>query len=145
MLTATSLIGQNVLVPGGSMALASGQAVFGVNLPSAADSVTVTIKDSQRAVVHTMNLGTQSAGVHGLPGTAPPIPVRGGSGELHLQRDRGSRQRERGGDHAQPGTGAGRGQSASGPQLDRARRARLRSRPSRSICNFSQIFNRSRP
>jgi flagellar basal-body rod modification protein FlgD len=60
------MIGHNVLVPGSSMALAQGQAVFGVNLPSDADSVTVTIKDSSGAVVHSMNLGKQPAGVLAL-------------------------------------------------------------------------------
>lgn len=67
MLSASSLIGQTVLVPGNAVPLSSsGQAVFGINLPSAADSVQVTIKDASGNVVHTMNLGSQAAGVDAL-------------------------------------------------------------------------------
>jgi flagellar basal-body rod modification protein FlgD len=62
-LQAAGMIGHNVLVPGSSMQLSDGKAVFGVDLAGAADSVKVTIKDASGKVVHTMNLGAQSGGV----------------------------------------------------------------------------------
>jgi flagellar basal-body rod modification protein FlgD len=58
----TSLIGQNVLVPGSSLSLSNGQAVGGVNLSQSADDVKVTISDSSGNVVNTIDLGSQSAG-----------------------------------------------------------------------------------
>jgi flagellar basal-body rod modification protein FlgD len=65
-LAATSMIGHSVLIPGSSMALASGQAVFGANVSSAASDVSVSIKDSSGNVVHTIDLGAQPAGVLAL-------------------------------------------------------------------------------
>ncbi len=66
LLSATNMIGHNVLVPGSALTLAQGQAVFGVNLPVAADGVQVTIKDASGNVMHSMNLGKQPAGVLAL-------------------------------------------------------------------------------
>lgn len=62
-LAATNLIGKGVLVDGNSVALQSGQGVFGVELGSAADNVQVTITDAKGNTVQTMNLGAQPAGV----------------------------------------------------------------------------------
>lgn len=61
-LAATGMIGRSVLAPGSSLMLSSGSAVFGVDLPSAADAVTVTIKDGNGKVIHTENIGAQAAG-----------------------------------------------------------------------------------
>jgi flagellar basal-body rod modification protein FlgD len=61
-LQATSMIGHGVLAPGNDLTLASGRAVFGVELPSAADSVTVTIRNAAGKVVQTIALGAQAAG-----------------------------------------------------------------------------------
>ncbi|MDR6582072.1 flagellar biosynthesis protein FlgD [Herbaspirillum sp. BH-1] len=74
-LSTASMIGHSVLAPGNSIQLTSDttkdadgkdvtsqKAVFGVNLPSTASSVIVTVKDSTGAVVRTMDLGTQAAG-----------------------------------------------------------------------------------
>jgi flagellar basal-body rod modification protein FlgD len=61
-LQATSMIGHGVLAPGNDLTLASGRAVFGVELPSAADSVTVTIRNAAGKAVQTIALGAQAAG-----------------------------------------------------------------------------------
>jgi flagellar basal-body rod modification protein FlgD len=67
----TQLSGHTVLVPGNSLTLSSTStsggtqnvAFGGFSLPQAADSVTVTVKDSTGATVKTMNLGSLGAGV----------------------------------------------------------------------------------
>lgn len=62
--SATGLIGKNVLVPGSIDALAKGVAApAGVNLSGAASSVVVTITNASGATVKTINLGAQPAGV----------------------------------------------------------------------------------
>jgi flagellar basal-body rod modification protein FlgD len=61
-LQASSAIGSQVLVEGNKLALSSGLGQGGVTLASAADKVTVTIKDSAGKVVQTQDLGKQSAG-----------------------------------------------------------------------------------
>ncbi|MDF3834360.1 flagellar hook assembly protein FlgD [Cupriavidus basilensis] len=59
-----SLIGRTVMVPGSSVSVASGTATkIGVDLPSAADSVTVSVLDSSGKTVRTINLNGKSAGV----------------------------------------------------------------------------------
>ena len=62
-LQASSLVGKDVLVPGSSIELASGQGTAGVNLSANADAVTITIKDSSGATIHTADLGAQSKGL----------------------------------------------------------------------------------
>jgi flagellar basal-body rod modification protein FlgD len=62
-LQASSLVGHNALVPGTTLALANGQAVGGVNLASDVDKLTITVKDSSGAVIHTADLGKQSQGL----------------------------------------------------------------------------------
>jgi flagellar basal-body rod modification protein FlgD len=59
---ATSLIGHGVLVPGSSATLADGKAVLGIELPAAADKVTVTIRDGAGRAIHKIELGEQAAG-----------------------------------------------------------------------------------
>jgi flagellar basal-body rod modification protein FlgD len=65
-LQAATMVGRSVLVPGTSIALASGTGLAGVDLASNADNVTVTIKDANGLVVRTMSLGALNAGVNGF-------------------------------------------------------------------------------
>ena len=59
---AAGIIGKSVMVAGKNLPLASGAAVGGILLDSAADTVTLTIKDSAGKVVQTENLGERAAG-----------------------------------------------------------------------------------
>ena len=59
---AAGIIGKNVMVAGNKLPLASGAAYGGLQLDSAADKVTVTIKNAAGKVVQTQELGAQSAG-----------------------------------------------------------------------------------
>ncbi|SNS60968.1 flagellar basal-body rod modification protein FlgD [Noviherbaspirillum humi] len=65
-LSAASMIGHSVLVPGASTSLASGQALFGVELASAADKVQVTVTNQNGQVVRSMDIGAQDAGAQTL-------------------------------------------------------------------------------
>jgi flagellar basal-body rod modification protein FlgD len=65
-LQATAMIGHGVFVPGGTLQLDNGAAQFGVDLPQAADKVTVSIIDGSGQVVHKTDLGPQPAGVLGF-------------------------------------------------------------------------------
>ncbi|KAF1048034.1 MAG: Basal-body rod modification protein FlgD [Herbaspirillum frisingense] len=75
-LSSANMIGRSVLTPGDNLqlgtvttkddkgnAVTSQKAIFGVNLATSASSVVVTVKDANGAVVRTMDLGTQAAGV----------------------------------------------------------------------------------
>ena len=62
-LEASDMIGHGVFVPGSTVALSDSQGIFGIQLPSAAENVKVSIIDSSGNVVSTMNLGEQSAGM----------------------------------------------------------------------------------
>jgi flagellar basal-body rod modification protein FlgD len=64
---AASLIGHTVVAPGSSIVLATGsngvsQGIGGVELPSSADKVTVTIVDANNQPVRTIQMGKQDAG-----------------------------------------------------------------------------------
>jgi len=61
--SATSMIGHGVLVPGSALNLANGQAIGGMELTKPADSVKVTVQDAAGNTVNTMQLGAQKAGV----------------------------------------------------------------------------------
>lgn len=61
-LQATSLIGHGVLVPGSTTNLTDGKAVLGMDLPGAADKVTVTIRDGSGNAIRKIELGPQAAG-----------------------------------------------------------------------------------
>jgi len=61
-LQAVNLVGHSTLVPGSKLELAAGKGGGGFTLPSAAEAVTVTIKDATGAVVRTLKLGAQPAG-----------------------------------------------------------------------------------
>jgi flagellar basal-body rod modification protein FlgD len=63
---AAGMIGHGVLVPGNKIDLASGKAVFGLDLASTADRVQVAVKDASGKVVHTMDLGGKNAGTMSL-------------------------------------------------------------------------------
>ncbi|RTL57788.1 MAG: flagellar hook assembly protein FlgD [Rhodocyclaceae bacterium] len=61
---AASMVNHGVLVPGSTMALASGAAVGGYTLNSAADNVKLTIKDANGLAIRTMSLGAGKAGIN---------------------------------------------------------------------------------
>lgn len=69
-LQASSLIGHGVMIPGSVVlagAASDGTASttpFGVELTQAADKATATITDSSGKVIRTLDLGSQTAGVH---------------------------------------------------------------------------------
>lgn len=62
-LQAAGAIGSQVLTEGSNLVLSKGVTQGGVSLGSAADKVTVTIKNAAGAVVQTQDLGKQSAGI----------------------------------------------------------------------------------
>ena len=62
-LQASNMIGHVVMTEGSTLSLTKGQSAFAINLPSTADTVKVTIKDSSGAAVKEMSLGRQVAGV----------------------------------------------------------------------------------
>ncbi|MHB1099064.1 MAG: flagellar hook assembly protein FlgD [Burkholderiales bacterium] len=66
VLQSASLIGKTVLADGSSMTLQNGGASYGVNLPQAVDSMTVSITDAAGNTVKTLNLGAQQAGTLSL-------------------------------------------------------------------------------
>ncbi|MDP2246962.1 MAG: flagellar hook assembly protein FlgD [Nitrosomonadales bacterium] len=60
---ASGMIGRVVLTEGNNIDLFEGDSVFAIDLPTAADSVKVTIKDANGATVREMNLGKQDYGL----------------------------------------------------------------------------------
>ncbi len=64
MLQAASIMGRNAVVAGNALPLFDTGAAGGFELAQGADRVTVTVKDSSGAVVHTVELGAQSEGRH---------------------------------------------------------------------------------
>jgi len=63
MSSGTSLIGRQVLVPGGTAALVGGQPVnTTVNLPNGAQTITMTVTDSSGNLVSSQSFGSQLAG-----------------------------------------------------------------------------------
>lgn len=59
---AAAMVGRVVLVPGKNLTLLDGKSAGGVDLESAADQVTISIKDANGLLVRTLNLGAQDAG-----------------------------------------------------------------------------------
>ena len=59
---AASLVGRAVLIEGGKLQMAQGQALGGVELAQPADNVKVEIKDSNGNSVRTLDLGAMDAG-----------------------------------------------------------------------------------
>jgi flagellar basal-body rod modification protein FlgD len=61
-LQAASMIGRGVLSAGSDLTLSGGNAVLGVDLATAADSVQVVVRDSSGKQIHAIDLGAQKAG-----------------------------------------------------------------------------------
>lgn len=61
---ATSLVGKKVRVTSSSFDLEDGSASVGVDLASAASSVTLTVKESSGKIVATLSEGSQESGTH---------------------------------------------------------------------------------
>jgi flagellar basal-body rod modification protein FlgD len=61
--SATSMIGHGVLVPGSTMNLVNGKAIGGLELAQPADAVSVSIQDAAGNIVRTLQLGAQDAGI----------------------------------------------------------------------------------
>ena len=59
---ASSMIGHNVLVPGNQVSTTGTGGNMGVDLPTGADKLTVTIKDSAGTSIRTLTLGAQTSG-----------------------------------------------------------------------------------
>lgn len=62
-LQAANMIGHGVLVPGSNLNLAAGQALFGIDLAEAADTVQVSIRDASGQLIRKLELGAQDAGM----------------------------------------------------------------------------------
>jgi flagellar basal-body rod modification protein FlgD len=60
---AAGMIGHGVLVPGSGVDLTAGVAFGGFSLPQAADITQVSVYDGAGALVRTLDLGAQSAGI----------------------------------------------------------------------------------
>lgn len=65
-LQGASLIGKDVVVPGNKLDIAAGVGQGGFELTTAADNVKVEVLSSAGHVLDTLQLGAQSAGVHGF-------------------------------------------------------------------------------
>ena len=63
-LQGASLVGRDVIVPGNQLDVREGVGQGGFELASAADAVKVEILSASGQVVHTMQLGARSAGMH---------------------------------------------------------------------------------
>lgn len=61
---AAALVNRGVLVPGSSMTLGEQGGIGGLELATAADETTVTIKDGNGLAIRTLNLGALAAGIH---------------------------------------------------------------------------------
>lgn len=61
---AAAMIGKTVLIAGNGLTLGTEGAIGGINLESAAEQVTVTIKDADGKVVQTQDLGAMQAGIN---------------------------------------------------------------------------------
>ena len=60
--SSTNMLGAGVLVPGSALGLSNSQAIGGVTLPGAVDSLSVAIQDASGKTVQTLQLGAQNAG-----------------------------------------------------------------------------------
>jgi flagellar basal-body rod modification protein FlgD len=61
-LEAANMIGHGVLTAGTALTLSDSQAIYGVDLATAADNVTINILDSTGKLVHSIDMGAQVAG-----------------------------------------------------------------------------------
>ena len=65
-LQGASLVGKNVIVPGNRIDIAGGVGQGGFELATPADAVKVEVLSPAGQVLETLNIGAQSAGVHGF-------------------------------------------------------------------------------
>ncbi len=65
-LQGASLVGKNVIVPGNKVDIADGVGQGGFEIATPADAVKVEVLSAAGQVIDTINLGAQSAGVHGF-------------------------------------------------------------------------------
>jgi len=65
-LQGASLVGKNVIVPGNKIDIADGVGQGGFEIATPADAVKVEVLSPAGQVIDTINLGAQSAGVHGF-------------------------------------------------------------------------------
>ena len=65
-LQGASLVGKNVIVPGNRVDIADGVGQGGFELATPADAVKVEVLSPAGQVLETLNIGAQSAGVHGF-------------------------------------------------------------------------------
>lgn len=65
-LQAASMIGHGVVIPGNSVELKDGKSIFGFDLPQAAESVQVSIKDANGSVVRTLTSNNMSSGFNSM-------------------------------------------------------------------------------
>lgn len=65
-LQGASLVGKNVIVPGNKIDIAEGVGQGGFELATPADAVKVEVLSPAGRVLDTLNIGAQSAGVHGF-------------------------------------------------------------------------------
>ena len=65
-LQGASLVGKNVIVPGNKIDIADGVGQGGFELSAPADAVKVEVLSPAGQVIDTLNIGAQSAGVHGF-------------------------------------------------------------------------------
>jgi flagellar basal-body rod modification protein FlgD len=65
-LQGASLVGKSVIVPGSKIDIASGVGQGGFELATPADAVKVEVLSPAGQVIDTLNMGAQSAGVHGF-------------------------------------------------------------------------------
>lgn len=63
-LQATNMIGHGVIAPGSSMGLKDGKAIFGVELPQAAEKVEISIKNESGVTVRILNVEDVPEGVN---------------------------------------------------------------------------------
>jgi len=65
-LQGASLVGKSVIVPGNKIDIANGDGQGGFELATPADAVKVEVLSPAGQVIDTLNMGAQSAGVHGF-------------------------------------------------------------------------------
>lgn len=65
-LQAASMIGHGVLAPGSAISLTDGKAIYGIDLPQAADKAEITIRDSAGLAVKKISLDSLTQGLNTL-------------------------------------------------------------------------------
>ena len=65
-LSAASLLGREVLVPGNGLQLSNGSGKFGFDLTQAVDALSLTVYDAQGNAIHSRDLGPQAKGLQTL-------------------------------------------------------------------------------